>query len=308
MPPLPPVKAFISHSTKNKKIAMAFRTVLKKYGIIAFVSGRDIKGGQPWQKTIRKEIDNMDIFIAIHTQAFSKSLWCQQETGMALKRENEIEIIPINVGMRNAPESFLTNFQYIKTRAKSTEEVVREFFETLKESEKTSKLYFQRIEPRVKQVDKDAKEAIDEAQAQAKSINSMKNKIDKRLPSATATSLGLASDLDPNSAVGAATASLAINSALYPDSAARAAAASLAINSALYPDSAVAATAASLAINSALYPDSTVAVATGDLVSNHGNAVTTGDLVSRHASVHGSAYRKKANQPRLPVTYPDELL
>ncbi len=241
MPPLPPVKAFISHSIKNKKIAMAFRTVLKKYGIMAFVSGKDIKGGQPWQKTIRKEIDDMDIFIAIHTQAFSKSLWCQQETGMALKRENKIEIIPINVGMRNAPESFLTNFQYIKTRGKSTEEVVREFFETLKESEKTKKLYLKRIEPKVKQVDKDAKEAIDKAWT--KRINSPKNKINKRLPNATVAGL-----ISRHGSV----------------------------------------------------------VGLGGTVSNHGSAA--GSLVSRHASGHSSAYRKKAKQPRLPVTYPDELL
>ncbi len=145
------VKAFISHSTKNKKIAMDIRAVLKKYGIIAFVSGKDIKGGQPWQKTIRKEIDNMDIFIAIHTQAFSKSLWCQQETGMALVREEEVEIIPINVGMRKAPESFLTNFQYIKSRAKNAEEVVKEIFETLKDSPKTKELYFAKIADKVKE-------------------------------------------------------------------------------------------------------------------------------------------------------------
>ncbi len=171
------VKAFISHSTKNKIYANAIRKIFKKYGIEAFVSGKDIKGGQKWRKKIRKEINEMEIFIAIHTQAFSESLWCQQEAGLALARENDIEIIPINSNKGKAPESFLDDFQYIERKSKTTETVVREIFETLRESEKTNKLYFAKIEPKVKQVDEDAKKAIDEARLE--SINRIIKTVDK---------------------------------------------------------------------------------------------------------------------------------
>ncbi len=146
-----PVKAFISHSTIDAIYANAIKENFKQYGIEAFVSGTDIKGGEKWRKKIRKEINEMKIFIAIHTQAFSESLWCQQETGLALARENDIEIIPINSNKGKAPESFLDDFQYIQRKTKNTETVVREIFETLKESEKIKDLYSVKIADKVAQ-------------------------------------------------------------------------------------------------------------------------------------------------------------
>ena len=146
-----PVKAFISHSTIDAIYANAIKENFKQYGIEAFVSGTDIKGGEKWRKKIRKEINEMKIFIAIHTQAFSESLWCQQETGLALARENDIEIIPINSNKGKAPESFLDDFQYIQRKTKNTETVVREIFETLKESEKIKNLYSAKIADKVAQ-------------------------------------------------------------------------------------------------------------------------------------------------------------
>ncbi len=132
----PPVKAFISHSITDKKYANALRTAFKKYHIDAFVSSKDIKAGQLWQKKIRAEINDMKIFIAIHTNAFSASLWCQQETGMALARENEVVIIPIKSKLQKVPQSVLTNFQYIDRGTKNTETVVKEIIDMLKTSDK----------------------------------------------------------------------------------------------------------------------------------------------------------------------------
>ncbi len=131
-----PVKAFISHSITDKKYANALRTAFKKYHIDAFVSSKDIKGGQLWQKKIRAEINDMKIFIAIHTDAFSASLWCQQETGMALAREDEVVIIPIKYKLQKVPQSVLTNFQYIDRGTKNTETVVKEIIDKLKTSDK----------------------------------------------------------------------------------------------------------------------------------------------------------------------------
>ncbi len=155
------VRAFISHSTKNKAYAMEFKIILKQYGIIAFVSDEDIKGGQLWQKRIRKEIDEMHVFIPIHTKQFSKSLWCQQESGLAFARKTEVEIIPIDFNMRKRPESFLTNFQYIDKKTKTTEVMVKEILDTLKDSEKTKVLYTKIISPKIKKLAKLAKLAKD---------------------------------------------------------------------------------------------------------------------------------------------------
>ncbi len=146
-----PVKAFISHSTKDKLFANKIRKIFKKHGIIAFVSGEDIKGGEVWRKRIRKEINEMHVFIAMHTDDFSKSLWCQQETGLAFARETEVEIIPINFNKKPPLESFLDEFQYIKRGQKNVETIAREILDRLKDSEKTKDLYSAKIADKVAQ-------------------------------------------------------------------------------------------------------------------------------------------------------------
>ncbi len=143
------VKAFISHSTKDKKFANKIRRIFKKYGIIAFVSGEDIKGGEVWRKRIRKEINEMHAFIAMHTDDFSESLWCQQETGLALAREKEVEIIPINFNKEDPRKSFLEEFQYIKRGQKNVETIAKEILDRLKTSDKTNALYSAKIAPNI---------------------------------------------------------------------------------------------------------------------------------------------------------------
>ena len=152
-----PVKAFISHASKDKRYANLFRKIFKEYDIEAFVSGKDIKGGEVWEKRIRKEINEIKFFIAIHTNHFSESLFCQQETGMALMREKEVKIIPINYNMEKVPKSFLTSFQYLDRQGKSNKKVVKEIFDILKASDKTKDLYSAKIDPKIKKLEKAAK-------------------------------------------------------------------------------------------------------------------------------------------------------
>ncbi len=144
------VKAFISHSTKDKRFANKLSDILREYNIEAFVSGKHIKGGETWRGRIVTEINEMVIFIAIHTDAFSKSLWCQQETGLALARKEHVEIIPINSKLPKTPDSFLTDFQYIKRGRKNVETIAIEILDRLKDSEKTKAVYSAKIKPKVK--------------------------------------------------------------------------------------------------------------------------------------------------------------
>ena len=93
----------------------------------------------------------MHVFIAMHTDDFSKSLWCQQETGLAFARETEVEIIPINFNKKPPLESFLDEFQYIKRGQKNVETIAREILDRLKDSEKTKDLYSAKIADKVAQ-------------------------------------------------------------------------------------------------------------------------------------------------------------
>ncbi len=144
------VKAFISHSTKDRRFANKLSDTLGKYDIKAFVSGKHIKGGEEWRERIRTELHGMHFFIAMHTDNFSNSLWCQQETGLALAKKIRVEIIPINFSKGNPRESFLDEFQYIKRGQKNVETIAREILSRLKDSNRTKDLYTLKIEPKVK--------------------------------------------------------------------------------------------------------------------------------------------------------------
>ncbi|MCA8836097.1 MAG: toll/interleukin-1 receptor domain-containing protein [Proteobacteria bacterium] len=138
-----PVKAFISHADKDKNYANALRRVFKKYDVDAFVSGVDIKGGDDGWERIKSSLNAMKFFIALHSDDFSISLFCQQEVGFALKRN--VKIIPIDYYLKERPKSFIQGKQYIKVTSMNVETMVKKILTELKDTQKTRKLYYERI-------------------------------------------------------------------------------------------------------------------------------------------------------------------
>jgi hypothetical protein len=136
------VKAFISHTAKNKSIATRLRDVLKTYNIIAFVAHEDIKPSEDWQVEIERALKTMDFFISIHTKGFSESIWCQQEVGYAVCRN--IKIIPVKFDQD--PQGFIGKIQALIRGSKNAEDVAQNILEILKNDEKTRDLYREKIQ------------------------------------------------------------------------------------------------------------------------------------------------------------------
>lgn len=135
------VKAFISHTAKDKIIATRLRDVLRDHNIESFVAHEDIKPSKEWEEEIRKALNTMDFFISIHTEGFSERLWCQQEIGYAYARN--VKIIPIKFG--EDPQGFISKYQALIRGNKQAETIAQDILSILKDDEKTKHIYETKI-------------------------------------------------------------------------------------------------------------------------------------------------------------------
>ena len=78
------VKVFISHASSTRPIAGELRDLLANRGISAFVAHEDIQITAPWQEVILEALSSMDMFLAILSQDFCESPYCDQELGFAI--------------------------------------------------------------------------------------------------------------------------------------------------------------------------------------------------------------------------------
>lgn len=135
-------KAFISHISKDKKIAKKLRDLLKCYNIEAFVAHEDIKPSEEWQTEIINALNTCDFFISIHTAGFKESTWCQQEIGYVTARQ--VKVIPIKFD--EDPSGFIARVQALIRGKKSAEEVVEEIIKIIKIDPLTKDIYQSKVE------------------------------------------------------------------------------------------------------------------------------------------------------------------
>lgn len=132
-----PLRAFISHLSKEKLKATRLRDSLAVFGISGFVAHEDIEPTQEWQVQIERALQNMEVFISIHTDKFSESVWTQQEIGFAVARG--IKVIAIRMG--EDPKGFISKHQALSRGVKKAEEVAAEIDILLLKDERTQARY-----------------------------------------------------------------------------------------------------------------------------------------------------------------------
>lgn len=107
------MKVFLSYSTKDKKLAHAIKEELEYYGIDAFLAHDDIKPTEEWQDRILEELSYSQVFIPLLTEEFFQSLWTDQETGIAIAKEQLV--IPLKI--TRDPHGFIGRYQALKLRS-----------------------------------------------------------------------------------------------------------------------------------------------------------------------------------------------
>jgi len=101
-------KAFISYSTKDKKIASKIKLILDRFNISGFLAHDDMKISEEWKQRIEAELQRADVFIALLSVNFKGSDWTSQELGIAYSRK--ILIIPLSTD-KTTPFGFINHIQ-----------------------------------------------------------------------------------------------------------------------------------------------------------------------------------------------------
>ena len=108
------MKAFISYSTADKKVAGSVKTVLNDIGVEAFLAHEDINVSQVWKERIIGELMDSEIFIPLLSDAFKQSEWAPQEIGLAVAQgDDTVLFIPLSVDM-TIPFGFISHIQSIR--------------------------------------------------------------------------------------------------------------------------------------------------------------------------------------------------
>ncbi|HEY5709397.1 MAG TPA: toll/interleukin-1 receptor domain-containing protein [Solirubrobacterales bacterium] len=98
------IKVFLSHTATHRKLAGEIRAKLLGEGIDLFVAHDRIETNQEWINEIRVSLATCDVLVALFTEDFLQSKWCDQEVGTALGRG--IEVIPVMCGA--VPHGFVS--------------------------------------------------------------------------------------------------------------------------------------------------------------------------------------------------------
>ena len=130
-------RVFISHVTKEKGRASRLKEALAGYGMSCFVSEEDISATSSWHDEISKALKTMDCLIAIISEGFIVSRWCDQEVGFGLGRD--VLCIPIKSNV--PPYGLFGKYQALPAMERKMREVAEDIFKIVSTNEKTKSIY-----------------------------------------------------------------------------------------------------------------------------------------------------------------------
>lgn len=139
---------FLSHSDKDKKIAMDIKKKLEPRGIYVFVAHEDINGGTYWEDELFSEIQNCDVFMVLFSKEFHSSNYTDQEIGIALRSSKPI--LPVCID-EIRPYGFTTKFQGIITDSSIPKTAVRKILDFVKDYLPTENLIVNELIRRLKE-------------------------------------------------------------------------------------------------------------------------------------------------------------
>lgn len=119
-------KAFLSHSTKNKRLVLHVQKYLSQQFIEAWIDKNDISGGANLWETISAGLRQGGYFIPFLSKEFATSAWCLEELRKAYqyKIKDQVKIIPVRfvgdaeneLDLNTAPQIIqdITDLRYVE--------------------------------------------------------------------------------------------------------------------------------------------------------------------------------------------------
>lgn len=132
-------RVFISHLEKRKKEVYALKQKFSDFGIDCFVAHADITPETEWHQTIEDALFSADACVAVLTEGYKDSEWCDQEIGCAYGRG--IPVHPLKIDL--APYGIIGKLQGINC---NWENVFANLFPLILKDEKAKDAYISAIE------------------------------------------------------------------------------------------------------------------------------------------------------------------
>lgn len=124
------LRVFISHSSADKAIVAELAALLKRQNYSPFVAHEDIEPNAAWQSVLVDALKTCDVVVALVSESFLASSWCQQEIGWAMGRGVPVHCIKYGA----VPEAFAGTKQAATPKSLEAQEIYRAVAGRLKES------------------------------------------------------------------------------------------------------------------------------------------------------------------------------
>jgi len=121
------LRLFLSHSSVDKVFVSELKKALRGFGIEGFVAHEDIDPTAEWLQTILGALDSCDAVLAVLTDDFRTSLWCEQEVGYCIGMRKLV--IPAARGVM--PYGFMGRYQALKCKDADASVVVKSICDIL---------------------------------------------------------------------------------------------------------------------------------------------------------------------------------
>lgn len=89
------IDVFISHSSKDRKIANVICNTLEANNIKCWLAPRDIRPGSDWAETINSAIENSKIMVLVFSENANNSIQVAKELNLAIN--NKLMVVPFKV-------------------------------------------------------------------------------------------------------------------------------------------------------------------------------------------------------------------
>jgi hypothetical protein len=102
------LNVFISYQTSDKLIAGKLKEILSAWDIDSFLAHEDLEVSVEWQAEILNNIKSSSLFICLLSKHYLNSIFCMQESGMAIILD--MPIMPLSID-ETTPPGFISKFQ-----------------------------------------------------------------------------------------------------------------------------------------------------------------------------------------------------
>ncbi len=135
MDPTDRIGIFVSHSTKNRRLAEEIEEILSSAGLTCWIAPRDVPPGGDYAESIVDAISRSDTLVVVLTSDANLSKHVASEVELAVNRG--LRIVPLRFAHtkpEGSLEFLLSRKEWVELSPKSMEDDLRRFAESLKET------------------------------------------------------------------------------------------------------------------------------------------------------------------------------